>query len=339
MKRIILTGYGYKIGKKGDLLVINRADGKSMEVSVGNVGQVIAHASGLSISGDALRLMLRHGVSLILISRYRPLAKLQPFRGGVSVKLKKEQLYAQLDNRCVSISRSIVSTKIYNQLNIVRWLRRSRLRRDRVRSDMLVTFIDKLKALYNRSRSIKLGNERYRERLLSIEAEAGRIYWGAISVILPSEIEFDGRKKRFERPSDPFNLSLNYLYTLLASQVWTAIELAGLDPWIGYYHMDSSRRPSLVMDLMEEFRQPIVDKPLINMFLSDPNYENMITKSNELADWLVKELSKVFFEKLDERRTFRNRSLPISGHISLQPRRLAKYILRKEPGYFPYDVT
>lgn len=337
-KSIILSEYGYWIGKKGDLIIIRRK-GEKREISVGNLGRIIAFSRGLSISGDAINLMLRHGIHLIFISRDRPIGRLQPFRRGVSIKLKKEQVYAQLDNRAMSIAKNIVLSKIANQIELLRQLRRSRLKRQLEKSRQVFELYNKMKSIYNEVKNLDLEQSSYRKDLLLMEAEASRLYWSGISLILPEEVGFDYRRKRFENPRDPFNLSLNYLYTLLASRIWTAVELSGLDPWLGYFHIDNNRRPSLVMDLMEEFRQPIVDKPLLLYFLSYKNdYMKMVAEDGKLSNWLIKELSKMFFSRLKDVCTFKNRTLTIDGHIHLQPRRLAKFILGKEPEYIPFNV-
>ena len=336
----MLSSYGYRISKKGDLLVIKRASGEKLEVSVGNIGQIVAFARGLSLSGDAINLMLRHGVNLILVSRNRPLGILQAFRRGTHVKLKKEQVYAQMDNRAVAIAKSIVYGKISNQIELLRQIRRNRLRRKPDISSRVLNIYNNIKDILREVERIDLDIDNYREKLLVREAEASRLYWEAISTILPEEIGFKCRKKRFENPDDPFNLSLNYLYTLLASQIWSCIELSGLDPWLGYFHVDNNRRPSLVMDLMEEFRQPVVDKILISYFLSyKGDFNDIVMNCRVLSETHIREISRLFFQKINERVSFRGRVMSISGHMYFQPRRLAKFILGKEPGYIPYNVV
>ena len=56
------------------------------------------------------------------------------------------------------------------------------------------------------------------------------------------------------------NALLNYGYGILYSQVWSALTLAGLEPFAGFLHVDRPGKPSLVLDFIEEFRQPIVDQ-------------------------------------------------------------------------------
>jgi len=204
------------------------------------------------------------------------------------------------------------------------------MRKDVRTADELKKDIEKIKIIMKEVHKRGIGD--YKQWYITKEGEASRIYWKGVSRILPREIGF-------ENPSDPFNIALNYLYSILASEVWFAIELAGLDPYLGYLHKDSSRRPSLVMDLMEEFRQPVVDKELIHFFSLDTKWRDIIdSEENKLTDKGRKKLLEIYYKTLDKRVTFLNRSLPIKAHIQLQPLRLAKYIMGYAKEYQPYNI-
>jgi len=337
VRRLILDGYGYYIGKKDGMLIISRGVEKK-SISVGNLSCIIANASGISFSGDAIRLLLKHNVQFILLSGDRPIGKIQPMGRGGSVKLKKEQIKAQEDSRGEFISWIITLNKIRNQLNLLKRIRKLKLRSNREIADKISIYISKIMEVSNYLENY--GPSKNKQLYISKEAEASKYYWESLTLIIPSEVGYDGkRRKRYDNPEDPFNISLNYLYTILASEIWFAIELSGLDPYIGYLHEDSSRRPSLVMDLMEEFRQPIVDKQLIKFFTSTSDWKKLIDDSKKLSEEGRKILLKVFYEGLKEKVTFMNRSIPISGHIHLQPHRLAKYIMKYTNTYQPYNIV
>ncbi|MCD6089595.1 CRISPR-associated endonuclease Cas1 [Candidatus Bathyarchaeota archaeon] len=334
--RLILSGHGYKIGKKGGMIVIHRSDGGKKEISVGNLSTIIVNARGVSLSGDAINLLLKHGVQVVFLSRDRPVGKLQPMKLRFPVALKKEQVKAQLDGRGIELAKIIVLNKVGNQMRLLKRLYKSRMRTGSEVVSELSKSIEDIRKLYVEIMSV---DDLSRSWLMAKEAETARHYWKSISSILPENLEFDGRKTRYDNPDDPFNLSLNYLYSLLMTQVWFSVELSGLDPFIGYLHEDNNRRPSLVMDLMEEFRQPVVDKPLIAYFTRHKvDVDNVVSEEKRLTDDFRRTLLKIFFEELDRRATFLNRNIPIKGHIHLQPKRLAKYLLGFSPTYQPYNV-
>ena len=58
---------------------------------------------------------------------------------------------------------------------------------------------------------------------------------------------------------------MNYGYAILESEIWKSIYLAGLDPYCGFLHSERYGRASLVFDLIEEFRQQIVDKTVLSI--------------------------------------------------------------------------
>ncbi|MEM4483663.1 MAG: CRISPR-associated endonuclease Cas1 [Candidatus Methanomethylicia archaeon] len=336
VRRIILDGYGYYVGKKGGMLIISRG-GEKKSISVGNVSCIIANASGISFSGDALRLLLKHNIQLILLSGDRPIGKLQPMGKGGSVKLKKEQIKAQEDSRGDFIRWIIVVNKIRNQLNLLKRIRKIKMRINREISEKLGWYISKIMEISNYIENYGPSNNK--QLYISKEAEASKYYWEALNLVIPSEVGYDGkRRKKYDNPEDPFNISLNYLYTILASEVWFAVELSGLDPYIGYLHEDSSRRPSLVMDLMEEFRQPTVDKTLINIFTTTNEWKTLLEPNKKLSEEGRRKLLKAFYEQLKTKTTFMDRSIPLSGHIHLQPHRLAKYIMKYTNTYQPYNI-
>jgi len=319
------------------MLLIKKAGGGKRTVSVGNLSHIIVNARGFSISGDALKLLLRHGVQIVFLSKNRPIGKLQPMRRGGSIKLKKEQFKAQMDDRGLNIAWRIVLNKISNQINLLKRIRKVRMRRDAKLAEELRMDIERIDYVKKEVESKGAGD--YKPWYISKEAEASRIYWETVNKLLPSEVGFEGRrKKRFDRPSDPFNIALNYLYSILASEVWFAVELSGLDPYLGYLHEDSSRRPSLVMDLMEEFRQPIVDKILIHFFTVGKDWKNILNQEGRLTEKGRRKLLELYYKALDRKVTFQNRTLPIKAHIQLQPLRLAKYIVGYMQSYQPYNV-
>lgn len=73
-----------------------------------------------------------------------------------------------------------------------------------------------------------------------------------------SGFAWTGRSRR--PPLDPINALLSFLYALLANDCASAVEAAGLDPQVGFLHALRPGRPSLALDLMEEFRPLLADR-------------------------------------------------------------------------------
>ena len=99
-----------------------------------------------------------------------------------------------------------------------------------------------------------------------IEGEAAGCYFGVFNTLLVAQQEgfaIQGRNRR--PPLDPMNALLSFLYTLLAHDCAGALESVGLDPQIGFLHALRPGRPSLALDLMEEFRAPLADRTALSL--------------------------------------------------------------------------
>ena len=82
-------------------------------------------------------------------------------------------------------------------------------------------------------------------------------YFDALSACVPADVTFDGRSRR--PPRDLPDAALSYGYAILLSECVGALHAAGLEPSLGIAHAPTDKRPSLALDLMEQFRPLLVD--------------------------------------------------------------------------------
>ncbi|MEN2981631.1 MAG: CRISPR-associated endonuclease Cas1 [Thermus sp.] len=101
------------------------------------------------------------------------------------------------------------------------------------------------------------------ERLRGAEGQGSRAYFAGLARLL-SPFGFEGRNRR--PPQDPVNAALSYGYALLLGRVLLSVRLAGLHPEVGFLHAEGRRSPALALDLMEEFRVPVVDAVVVSAF-------------------------------------------------------------------------
>lgn len=166
-----------------------------------------------------------------------------------------------------------------------------------------------------------------RGTLMGIEGTAGRIYWEGVKEIIGHKVEFFGREHR--GATDAVNSLLNYGYGILYSQVWGAVINAGLEPFAGFLHVDRPGKPSLVLDLVEEFRQPVVDRSVIA-------YVNLGIAIGMKDGLLDSETRKNIGDKVMERllatESYQGKQYQIRSIVQMQARRLAAF-LRGEGEY------
>ncbi|MEM1588668.1 MAG: CRISPR-associated endonuclease Cas1 [Candidatus Bathyarchaeia archaeon] len=333
--RLVVNEPGLFIGTRGGMITVYKERKKILEVSISKINLISFLTRGASISSALIRLLSKHSIPIIFYSSYgTPLALCRGFTSG-SILLRKAQYKAQNSEVGVDLAKCFATGKLMNQRSLLSSMAKNRA----------LTNPSLAKELYENSKSIKgkieeifkvegEKTEDVRSEIMRIEAEAAQIYWESVSKALSKVIIFPGRRKKFEHPDDPVNVALNYLYSILAGECWLALEVCGLDPYAGFLHVDSSRRPALAMDLMEEFRQPVVDRVVFKAVF-ERKLDNAVDKDGRLKKDARFTLYKDYAERMKSKLTFLNRSLPIQDHILLQARRISEHIMEREK-YSPF---
>lgn len=104
------------------------------------------------------------------------------------------------------------------------------------------------------------------ESLLGIEGMAAKIYFAGFGGLLKKQgdtFDLDGRNRR--PPKDPVNALLSFVYALLVKELTVAAQAVGFDPMLGFYHRPRYGRPSLALDLAEEFRPLVGDSVVLTL--------------------------------------------------------------------------
>ncbi len=329
-KRLVLSSYGVFLGVKGERLVVRKKGETLREIPAFEVSQVLIDTRGATVSSAAMRLLLRHGIELLILGGGKLMGKLSPARRGANIRLRMTQYSIINLERGSNLARAFIMGKLRNQSDLLKSLAKNREGDERKRMRKTARQIDNLMWSLN---EIRGPPEVLKGRIMRVEAEAGRIYWSAIASILPKSLEFRIRKQRFDRPQDPFNTTLNYLYTILMSEAWFALESTGLEPYLGFLHVPNNRRPALAVDFMEEFRQPVVDRAALSLV---KDMDDFLEEGKLKPDGRKKAL-KAYEDRMNALVTFRGRRHRIRGHLRLQAERLASAIMGRST-YEPFRV-
>ncbi|PZP11066.1 MAG: subtype I-C CRISPR-associated endonuclease Cas1, partial [Sphingomonas hengshuiensis] len=167
-----------------------------------------------------------------------------------NVLLRRAQYRASDDpTRCAAIVRNLLAGKIHNQRAVLArgWRDHGEKLTD------VAAFQHALKRLKRIPQRILLESDV--DLLRGLEGEAAQAYFGVFDQLIRVEsplLRFGGRNRR--PPRDAFNALLSFLYTLLTHDCRSALETVGLDPAVGFLHRDRPGRPSLALDMAEEFR-------------------------------------------------------------------------------------
>jgi CRISPR-associated protein Cas1 len=231
----------------------------------------------------------------------------------------------------LKLARQIVVGKIRNQAVLAgRILRRKK-------NDSLQSCLAQLKASQDRARVCET-----MDVLLGIEGSAARAYFDVLAEAFEPRWNFDKRTRR--PPRDPVNALLSLGYTFLGYAMMTALEIVGLDPFLGYFHQESYGRPALALDLIEEFRAPLVDSLALGLLnrrlLREQDFGPDEAGGIRLSPRGLRIFFREFSDKLESRVTLRRIGRPLSYRklMEVQARRLANVLLDKETDYLPFEA-
>ncbi|MEW6244904.1 MAG: CRISPR-associated endonuclease Cas1 [Bacillota bacterium] len=328
---VTVDEYGTFLGKKSERLVI-RVGKEVTEHALRKVSEITVVGSGISLSTDLVYECTERGIQLNFLSfDGKPYAKMTSPALSATVITRREQLLAYTDSRGVCIARACVEGKIRNQANLVKYYARSRKRKTpeagRVLEELAGSIEHALVELQSVSGSTV---DDIRLSLMNIEARASKSYWAAFGLIIPDGLGF--RTREHQGAPDLVNSLLNYGYGVLYSQVWGAVLLAGLEPFAGFLHVDRPGKPSLILDLIEEFRQPVVDRVVL-AWLSKATLT--YDPDEGLSKEIRRELADRVLRRLDETDTFKGKKHSIRAIMQFQARNLASFV-RGEGTYKPY---
>ncbi len=334
LMRLIVNEPGMFVGTRGGMITVYKEKRKVLEISVSKINFIAVLTRGASFSSALIRLTSKHNIPIIFYSPYGiPLTICKSFASG-AIALRKSQYRLQQSLESLKLTKAFAVGKVLNQYSLLYSMAKNRAKSDPQLAKELYTGAREIRDVGEKISNLESGSlEKGRKDVINLEAEAAQIYWENVAKALSKIIEFPGRRKRFENPKDPVNVALNYLYTILAGECSLYLEICGLDPYAGFLHVDSSRRPALAMDLMEEFRQQVVDRVVFKAAF-ERKLDNILEGDRLKRDARL-QLYRTYVERVNTKVTFSNRSLPIQDHIFLQARRIGENIMGREE-YTPF---
>ncbi len=249
---------GARVGRKGDRFEVAARDEESQFHPVREIGQVVLHGFA-QITTQALRLCADQEVGVHWVTtggRYMGAW----VSGAGSVQRRIRQYRALTDeNFCLKLARRLAETRARGQLSFLLRASRDTGGTKSIAPEVIeaVSGIRKLLSPLSRAGNI--------DSLRGYEGSIGAHYFSALPHLVIAEagelMRPDGRSRR--PPRDRCNALLSYGYALLLKDVTNAIIVTGLDPSLGFYHQPRSTAPPLALDMMELFRVPMVDLPVI----------------------------------------------------------------------------
>jgi CRISP-associated protein Cas1 len=319
---------------------LKTADGKpapkrtpdQLEFPLFRISEIVIASSGVTLSSDLIEACCERGIRVSFLTRTgRPFAMLSSPMLTATVATRREQMAAYGDGRSCQVACALVRGKLANQAALLKYFGKY-LKTAAPEAFESVTRTARAIAARRGDIARATGDrvDDIRGSLLAIEGAAGRDYWGGVRAIIGDRIPFETRDHR--GATDPVNSALNYGYGILYTQVWGATVNAGLEPFAGFLHVDRPGKPSLVLDLIEEFRQPIVDRAVIATVTKGTAID---VTGGMLTDESRRTIARAVVERLESEITFRGRRHKVKSVIQIQARNLATF-LRGGAAYRPF---
>lgn len=257
---------------------------------VREVEQVVL-CGNVQLTTQAAALLLQHEVDVVFLSFHGAFRGRLIREGSKFARLRHAQLQLAADERrSLAVARGIVAAKLSNQRNLLRRLA------EELRPVAAPRLLEAAEGIERMRRDGRLAQDA--DALRGYEGKAGAFYFAAIAALLDRSWSFVGRK--YYPVPDPFNAALSFGYALLQKDIAAAVQLVGLDPYLGCFHTMQYDRPSLVLDLMEEFRPLTVDQAVLGLVLAGKLKPDEFTFTDnperpvELGDALIPRLIQAY---------------------------------------------
>lgn len=272
MKRLLNTLYvttqGAYLARDGEAVTVTIEQEVRLRVPIHTLGNIVCFGN-TACSTPLMGLCGENSVGLAFFSdRGRFLARVEgPVSGNVLLR-RTQYRWADDPAVTVEVARAMVAGKIANARTVL--LRAARESESGPRAEALSDAAERL------ARSaIPLNRANDVDTVRGLEGDAARVYFGVFDhLILAQKSEFFFRERSRRPPLDNMNSLLSFLYTMLLHDTVSACEGVGLDPAVGFLHRDRPGRPSLALDLIEEFRPVLADRlalSLVNRQQVKPN--------------------------------------------------------------------
>ncbi len=338
VRHLIVDQYGSFLGKHRRRIQVTVKGDLVAEAPLLHLETVLIASNGVSLSSDAIRACCEEGVPIYFLgSRGTPYAALYSAGLTGTVQTRRAQLAAYHDERGLTLALAFAEGKIRNQAALLCYAARYRRENDhecyQAVNDLATEVRRHLEELSRPAGAQQV--EAVREQILSVEGRAAQTYWQGIRRLLLADLDWPGRKTRGAQ--DPLNAALNYGYGILYGQVERALVLAGLDPYGGFLHTDRPGKPSLVLDLIEEFRQAVVDRTVLGLI--NRRVALNMDQESRLDPPTRRTLAEHVLKRLEATERYEGKRRVLCHILQEQARHIATFVRGDRQEYRPFLLS
>lgn len=335
LNTLYVTTQGAYLNKEGEAVVVSVEREVRLRVPVHTLGGIVCFGN-VMVSPFLMHHCAENNVAVSFLSENgRFLARVQgPVNGNV---LLRRRQYRMSDEKGESarIARAVVLGKAANARTVLQRAARDHEGKEGMEAvEGAVLRLGMLMKMVHAEADLDAVRGR--------EGDISRVYFGVFDrLITAQKDEFFFTERSRRPPLDNMNALLSFIYTLLAHDCVGALEAVGLDPQVGFLHRDRPGRPSLALDLMEEFRPFFADRlalSLVNLRqVNGKGFKKSESGAVEMDDDTRKTVLVEYQKRKQEEMVhpFVQESAALGLFFHLQAQLLARYVRGDLDGYPP----
>ncbi|HEV7589717.1 MAG TPA: type I-C CRISPR-associated endonuclease Cas1c [Longimicrobium sp.] len=335
LNTLFVTTQGAYLSREGQAVIVRVGNENTLRVPIHMLGSIVCFGR-VGCSPFLLGLCGEQGVAVSFLTESgRFLARAHGFTPG-NVLLRREQ-YRRADDGLAAarIARAMVAAKIANARTVL-------LRAARDHPSAAGAAVQGATAQLDRCLAVCAAGTSV-DALRGTEGEAARAYFAVFDhLVVAQKEEFAFHERSRRPPLDRLNALLSFLYSMLAIDARAACEAAGLDPAVGFLHVDRPGRPGLALDLIEEFRAFIADRLALSLInrrqVQGSGFRSRSSGGVEMDDATRKTVLAAFQKRKQEeiRHPFLGEVTTVGLLPHLQARLLARHLRGDLDGYPPF---
>jgi CRISPR-associated protein Cas1 len=342
---LYLQEQGSYVGKRSEHLTVRKDGSEIQRIPIAAIRQVVVFGN-VQVSTQALECLATLGVPVVYMTSYgRFLAALQPApTKNVQLRINQYRTFSD-PHHALILARAVVRAKIANQRTLLMRCLRAHAEEsangaesgrgsDEPAARDMAELLRRLDGIADPA------------VLLGTEGQAAVLYFGQFGRMLRAPAPgcaFDFKSRNRRPPRDPVNALLSFAYAILLKDCFSALCAVGFDPYFGFFHSIRHGKPSLALDLMEEFRAVIADSVVLTLINNGSVTPKDFLTYRESCQ-LTEEGRKRFFQSYEFRKATVVRH-PVFGYsmsygkmLEVQARMLAAHIRGDIPEYTGFTV-
>ena len=331
MPVLYLSEQGSRVHKEGNRIIVKKDENILLDISLFKIDTIVVFGN-VHFSTQALGDILGKGIDIAFLTMTGRLkGRIESYKSkNIPLKLKQYEIYKDKE-RSLKYAKKFLIAKVHNSKNFLKYY-------DYKYGELKLE--EEIKEIKEKEKNIE--NKTTIDSLLGLEGYISRVYFTGFRKIVNQIYGMAVMEDREPRGSFSFvNQLLSLGYVCWTNEIMAGLNAAGLDPYLGFLHSIDFGRPSLALDIIEEYRQPVIDKLTLNLVNKkifnkedfEATEEGMRMKQDKL-----KEYFKFYEEWLREKnKDYDSNQVSFREILQFQ---IKKFIesLKKDIDYKPYMI-